>query len=71
MLSTILGIVSTVTLIIVGWAFQVSSKVNVLDQKHADLTILINFRFDALDARLKRIEQALNGSIKVRYDPER
>ena len=64
MIETIVGILSTAFFIVVGWTIQLGNRVSVLEKGAKDLDILINARFDAVDARLERIERSLNGYLK-------
>lgn len=64
MLEALIGILGTACLAIIGWAFNINSKVSVLEQRDNDLkdamTQLIESRFDSTDSRLDRIERVLN-----------
>lgn len=57
MLEYLIGFLGTALLGVIGWAFQLSSRVSVLEQQHVDLKELINTRFDSVDIRLERIEK--------------
>jgi len=59
-----MGFLGTALLGVMGWAFQLHSRVGVLEQQHLDLKDLINYRFDNTDSRLDRIERSMNGSLK-------
>lgn len=48
MLSTVVGILGTAVLAVIGWAFQLNSDLNVQKQRHEDLLKLIDTKFDAL-----------------------
>ena len=61
--NALLGILTTAFLAIVGWAFNLESRMTILTQKHEDLRELINSRFDGSDGRLDRIERSLNGAL--------
>lgn len=52
--------------VIVGivWGVRLEGKVNLQEQRTTDLKELINTRFDSTDERLKRIERAMNGSLR-------
>lgn len=75
MLDTIVGVIGTTVVGIVGWAIQLNSKVAVNAQKNDDLKELITEKFKGLDERndqrdddlnrrLERIERAMNGALK-------
>ena len=66
MLETIVGILGTAFLLVVGWTIQLGNRVSVLEKGEEDLTELLNARFDAIDARLDRIDRSLNGYLKGR-----
>jgi len=53
---TIGGLI-TIIVGILGWAFNISSRIAVIERAHEDLK-------EFLDIRLSRIERALNGSLK-------
>lgn len=53
-----------ICLAVVGWAFNLSSRVSVQEQRHEDLLELISTRFDAVNDRLERIEDAMNGAFR-------
>ena len=63
-LETIVGILGTAFLLVVGWTIQLGNRVSVTETKQMDLETLINTRFDAVDDRLDRIERSLNGYLK-------
>ena len=46
------------------WGIRLEGRVNVQEQRHADLRELISTRFDTVESRLERIEKALNGMLK-------
>ena len=48
----------------VVWGVRQEGRINVQEQRIADLKELINTRFDASDNRLDRIELCLNGRLK-------
>jgi hypothetical protein len=71
-----LGLVSTLSIGVFGWAFTINSKVNVQGKeieaneklgvvRQADLKELINEKFDGVNDRLARIERAMNGKLGV------
>ena len=64
MLEYLTGLLGTALLGVIGWAFQLNSRVSVLEQQHVDLKELITEKFDAVTDRLERIEDALNGALK-------
>ena len=64
MLETIVGILGTAFLLVVGWTIQLGNRVSITETKQKDLETLINTRFDAVDDRLDRIERSLNGYLK-------
>lgn len=45
------------------WGLRLEGEVKTAKQRHDDLKELIEVRFDATDARLERIEKALNGAL--------
>jgi len=68
MLEAIISVVGAAFIGCFGWLFinhsNLSARVAVLDQKDTDLNTLINSRFDEVDRRLGRIENAMNGALK-------
>jgi hypothetical protein len=64
MLETLIGILGTGFLGMIGWVIQLGSRVSVAETRHEDLLELINTRFDEVSRRLDRIERAMNGALK-------
>jgi hypothetical protein len=73
-LESFVGIIGTLLLVTIGWAFRTTSTVSVLDErcngleklldiKDDDLRELISSRFDAIEGRLDRIERSMNGAL--------
>lgn len=54
----------TISIAVLGWAFHTTSSISVLNQKDADITTLINSKFDEVNRRLERMEKAMNGMLK-------
>lgn len=52
------------TLGAVVWGVRQEGRINVQEQRIADLKELINVRFDGSDVRLERIEKCLNGRLR-------
>lgn len=78
MLSAVVGILGTAVLAIIGWAVNMTSRVNVLEKGKVDLILLINtkldsidekmdIKFDATGQRLDRIERSMNGHLQRDY----
>lgn len=59
MLETVTSIIGTVVIGIVGWAFQLSNKVSVIEAEYEGLQKLINAQFAEVNRRLGRIEDKL------------
>lgn len=55
---------SGAALALVGWVFQLGSRVTVLETQQPDLKELINAQFADVARRLTRIEGAMNGQLK-------
>lgn len=64
MLDTLIGIIGSACLVIIGWAFKINSQVAVLEQRDEDIKELLESRFDDVDSRLERIERAMNGALR-------
>jgi hypothetical protein len=75
MLDSMTTVIGTAVLGIAGWAVRLESRISGQDIRHQDLKELIETKFkgaddkiDAkfagMDARLQRIEQALNGKLR-------
>ena len=54
------GVMSAAALALLGWAFQLSNRVAVLEQRDTDLIALIEARFGSVNQRLDRIEVQLD-----------
>ena len=54
------GVMSAAGLALLGWAFQLSNRVAVLEQRDTDLIALIEARFSSVNQRLDRIEVQLD-----------
>lgn len=74
MLNTLIGVLGAALLAVIGWAFNLQSRVSIYSQRHDDLLRLIDTKFDAMsemvdtkfdssNQRLERIERALNGAL--------
>ena len=62
-LVSLLAVLGSAAVAATVWFVRLEGRVNVLDQRFLDLKELIEQRFDAIDARLERIERhVLNGS---------
>jgi hypothetical protein len=72
--SAIVTVLGSASFACIGWVFQrayvLGTRVSVLETKQADLPNLINSKFDgmgykidAMNARLDRIERAMNGAL--------
>lgn len=66
-LSAILG---TAFFAVFGWAYSLSNRVLVIETSYNGLEGLINSKFEEVNRRLERIESAMNGSIRGRYNDE-
>ena len=75
MLETIVGILGTAFVGVVGWVITLGTRVSVLEKGDADLVTLIETKFEELDKReamraeeanrrLDRIERGMNGQLK-------
>lgn len=64
MIETVLGILGTAFIGVIGWTVQLGSRVSVLESRHVDLMTLINTQFREVNRRLDRIERAMNGHLK-------
>lgn len=49
----------TVVMAVIGWAFNINSRLSVVEAKHQALMELIESKFDDLGRRLERIEHKL------------
>ena len=56
----LVGIIGAIGLAALGWAFQLSNRVAVLEQRDTDLIALIEARFGSVNQRLDRIEVQLD-----------
>lgn len=63
MLEAVVTVLGTALFGVVGWAFQLSNRVSVVEVQRADLEKLINARFDDMARRLGRIERGMNGHL--------
>jgi len=61
---TIVTLLGAIVLGIIPWSFNIKSKVDIQAQQIMDMKELIDIKFDNVIERLKRIETALNGSLK-------
>jgi hypothetical protein len=73
--TTIISVTGSAFFACLGWIFQrsttLATRVSVLETKQEDLPTLISskfdgvgYKFDAISARLDRIEKAMNGSLR-------
>ena len=61
----LLGLTMTVVMAVIGWAFNIHSRLSVVETRHQALLDLIGSKFDDLGRRLERIEHKLwNGGSK-------
>lgn len=66
MLETLLGILGTVMLAVVGWAFQLSNRVTKLEAKEESVKSYLDTKFEEVNRRLDRIERKIyNGGTGV------
>jgi hypothetical protein len=63
MLEALVGILGTAVLGVFGWSFSISNRITKMETKQEDLPKYLDAKFDGLDARLERIERAMNGSL--------
>ena len=59
MLEAIVSFLSMAVLAVIGWAFQISNRVSVIEVENDGLRELINTKFDEVNRRLGRIEDKL------------
>lgn len=59
MLETLVGLLGTALLGVLGWAFQLQNRVTIIETQQDNLVTLINTRFDAVENRLERIEEKI------------
>ena len=67
MLTTIVGIIGSALLAVIGWAFSLNSRVAVLESDRAQATRreeglkeLVNIKLEGISLRLERIERKLD-----------
>jgi len=63
MLEGIVGVLGTGLLAVVGWAFNLQSRVAVMEANYASLEKLLEAKLDPINQRLERIERYLNGHL--------
>lgn len=59
MLESIMSIIGTVVIGVIGWSFQLSNKVSVIEAEYEGLQKLITTQFAEVNRRLSRIEDKL------------
>lgn len=64
MLEALVSFLSAASLAILGWAFQLSKQVAVLEARDEDYKELVSAYFEQVNHRLDRIEKAMNGAFK-------
>jgi hypothetical protein len=60
----IAGLMGTAIFGALGWAVNLSSRVTVIETQQMDLRTLIESRFEEVNRRLEKIENAIERSIK-------
>jgi hypothetical protein len=63
MWETILGVAGTAFLGVLGWAVNLSNRVTIIETQQMDLRTLIESKFEEVNRRLERIENAMNGKL--------
>ena len=65
---SLMGILSTVTLIVIGWGNHLGNRVTSLETKEEGLHLLLQAYFEPVHQRLDHIERILNGHFEHNDD---
>lgn len=64
MLEAVTSLLGAGLLGVVGWAFQLSNRVSVIEANYDSLERLLEAKLSPIHQRLERIERSLNGHLR-------